>query len=453
MSIVECLIASTISVSRPLRICHECDLVSVIPPLDYSQSARCPRCDHELMARKRAPAQHALALAVAATVALVTALAFPFISFSARGIERAISLTDAIAILSSGSYTLLAIVLWLVLVLIPLLFLAQMIWIHAALLLDHQPPKARLMLRALRHFEHWMMGDVFLIGVLVSLVKIMSLATIGFGVSFWAFCLFVVLMLLLTRSIDSDWLWERIAAEPPPPAHVVAGDSGRAQKVAGCPVCGTLNDYRHHSPCPCHCRRCGEKLHLRRRFSLQHTMALVLLSILLYIPAMVLPIMTVSSLDETTTQTIMGGILLLLDHGDFPIAAIIFIASVVVPIAKLLALGWLCLKVRRPQPWRPEVRTRLYRITEFIGRWSMIDVFVVALLAALVRLGSLMSVSAEPGIIAFGAVVVITMIAAMSFDPRLIWDAVDSNPGTDSGADTSTSSSPAAAGQPQETGP
>lgn len=312
-----------------------------------------------------------------------------------------------------------------VLLILPLIYLGLVIWLHASLMAGRSPPQATLMMRSIRHFEQWMMGDVFLIGVLVSLVKILSLASVGFGVSFWAFCFYVVLILLLTRSIDRDWLWERIAPEPAPPVHLRPGAGGMAQQVAGCTACGCPNHYdpRHAN----HCHRCGEKLYLRRRHSLQKTLALLLVSVILYIPAMTLPIMTVSSLSDTTTQTIMAGVLLLLDYGDYPIAAIIFIASVVVPVAKLLALAWLCYKVKRPGPFRPEVRIRLYRITEFIGRWSMIDVFVVALLAALVRLGSLMSVAAEPGIIAFGAVVVLTMIAAMSFDPRLIWDGADSD--------------------------
>ncbi|GHC22315.1 paraquat-inducible protein A [Kushneria pakistanensis] len=401
------------------------------------------------MVRKRAPAQQALALAIAAVVALITSLAFPFISFSARGIERAISLTDAMAILSTGNYTVLAIVLWMVLLLLPMLYLGMVIVIHAAFLLGHRPPRGMLMLRTLRHIEHWMMADVFLIGVLVSLVKILSLASIGFGVSFWAFCLFVVLMLLISRSVDRDWLWNLMAPEPTPPAHTRAGRTAQSQKIVGCTVCGTVNDYLHHQPC--YCRRCGEKLHMRRRHSVQKTLALLLVSALLYIPAMVLPIMTVSSLNDTTTQTVIGGVLLLLDHGDYPIAAIIFLASVVIPVAKLMALFWLCLKVGRPQPWRPEVRMTLYRVTEFIGRWSMIDVFVVALLAALVQLGVLMHVSAEPGIIAFGGVVILTMVAAMSFDPRLIWDAAD-HADLDNNYTSIPSPQPVVAGKAQETG-
>ncbi len=155
--------------------------------------------------------------------------------------------------------------------------------------------------------------------------------------------------------------------------------------------------------------------------TLERTWALLLTGAVLYVPAMVLPIMNTVSFGATTPQTIIGGILHLAETGSLPIAVIIFVASIVIPIAKLLALGWLCWVARRAQTLKPEIQIRLYRITHFIGRWSMIDVFVVAILAALIQAGVLMSVSPGPGILPFAAVVIITMIAAMQFDARLLW--------------------------------
>ncbi|WP_407657390.1 PqiA/YebS family transporter subunit [Kushneria phosphatilytica] len=415
---------SAITTSPPsrLRVCHECDMVSVVPPLAESEAAHCPRCHHVLYSRKHCPAQHALAVAMATLIALLMALPFPFIAFEARGVTRSIDLFDAMTILTSQHYATLALLLWLVLLVLPLLFLLGVILIHAALLSGRRLPAPGLMMRSLRHIHRWMMGDVFLLGVLVSMVKILSLAEIHFGTSFWSFCAFVVLMIATVRRIDMDWLWERmVGPERRLPDNIVPGRTGASQHIMGCPACGQVNRIRRLGP---HfCTRCGERQHLRGHQSLQKTLALLLVSVMLYIPAMALPIMQVTSLGDGTPQTILGGVLLLLSHGDWPIAAIIFLASVVIPIAKILALGWLCLKSYRPNPWRPDIRLRLYRLTEFIGRWSMIDVFVVALLVALVRLGSLMSVTPGPGVLAFAAVVILTLLAALSFDPRLIWDA------------------------------
>ena len=135
-----------------------------------------------------------------------------------------------------------------------------------------------------------------------------------------------------------------------------------------------------------------------------------------------LPIMTTDQLGSATDSTILGGVVLLVHHGSYPIAAVIFVASVMIPISKLLALSWLCWSVARRHPTSHQERTRLYRATELVGKWSMTDVFVVAILVALIQLGGLLRITAGNAAIAFGGVVIVTMLAAESFDPRLIWD-------------------------------
>jgi len=171
-----------------------------------------------------------------------------------------------------------------------------------------------------------------------------------------------------------------------------------------------------------HCPRCEAPLHPRKERSLERTAALVIAAALCYVPANVLPIMTVTSLGKAQSDTIFSGVVYLLTHGMWPLAAIVFTASIFVPVLKLLILTFLLVSVRRSSRWRPVERTRMYRITEAIGRWSMVDIFVVTILVALVRLGSLATIHAQAGAVFFGAVVVLTMLAAESFDPRLIWD-------------------------------
>ncbi|MDX1268573.1 MAG: paraquat-inducible protein A, partial [Oceanisphaera sp.] len=157
------------------------------------------------------------------------------------------------------------------------------------------------------------------------------------------------------------------------------------------------------------------------------TLALLAASVVMYLPANLYPIMITTSLGDTTPSTIIGGVLLFVQNGDLPIAMIIFVASVLVPVSKMLALLWLCYVVRQQQrPLSRLSRIRLYRITEFIGRWSMVDVFVVAILVALIRNGSIMSIEPGAGALAFTAVVVLTMLAAMMFDPRSIWQGASS---------------------------
>jgi paraquat-inducible protein A len=170
------------------------------------------------------------------------------------------------------------------------------------------------------------------------------------------------------------------------------------------------------------CPRCGAVLHDRKLNSIARTWALVLAAFVFYIPANVLPITTVISLGKAQSDTIMSGVIYFIHTGMWPIALVIFLASVFIPLLKLLILIFLLISVQRKSTWRQQDRTRLYRITEIIGRWSMVDIFVVTILVALVHLGGLATIHAGPGAVFFGAVVVITMFAAMSFDPRLIWE-------------------------------
>jgi len=171
------------------------------------------------------------------------------------------------------------------------------------------------------------------------------------------------------------------------------------------------------------CPRCGSTLHQRKPNSLKRTWALVLAAIIFYIPANLLPVTVVISFGKSQSDTIMSGVIYFIASGMWPIALIIFVASILVPMLKLTILTFLLITVQRKSAWRPKDRTRLYRITEAVGRWSMVDIYVVTILVALVNLGNLATIKAGPGAGFFAAVVVITMFAAMSFDPRLIWDA------------------------------
>ena len=174
------------------------------------------------------------------------------------------------------------------------------------------------------------------------------------------------------------------------------------------------------------CPRCGTRLHRRKPNSIKRTWALVIAAFIFYIPANLLPITTVVSLGNAQSDTIMSGVIYFIHSGMWPIALVIFVASVFVPLLKLFLLTFLLISVQRKSSWRRKDRTQLYRITEVVGRWSMVDIFVVTILVALVKLGALASIQAQSGAVFFCAVVIITLFAAMSFDPRLIWDTEES---------------------------
>ncbi len=170
------------------------------------------------------------------------------------------------------------------------------------------------------------------------------------------------------------------------------------------------------------CPRCGAAVHRRKPNSIARTWALLIAAVVFYVPANLFPVMTVISLGKAQSDTIMSGAIYLLHHGMWPLALVVFGASVVVPMLKMAALGYLLVSTQRGSRARTVDRTRIYRITEAVGRWSMVDIYVVTILVALVNLGNLATIEAGAGALFFGGVVVLTMLAAESFDPRLIWD-------------------------------
>jgi paraquat-inducible protein A len=171
------------------------------------------------------------------------------------------------------------------------------------------------------------------------------------------------------------------------------------------------------------CPRCGGTIHVRKPHSMATTTALLLSAALLYIPANLLPVMDMRTLFGDEQDTIMSGVLSLVQEGSWPLALLVFLASIVVPLLKLVVMGWLLLSVARRSPGNALHRSKLFRRVEFIGRWSMLDVYAISLLVALVQMRSLAMIHVGVGALAFGSVVVLTMLAAQSFDERLLWDA------------------------------
>ena len=190
--------------------------------------------------------------------------------------------------------------------------------------------------------------------------------------------------------------------------------------LAGCHTCGKVSPVTLG-----HCPRCGSHLHLRKPNSIQRTVALMVAATALYIPANILPIMTVVELGDVTENTIISGMMTFWRQGAYPIAIVIFTASIVIPLLKIVALTWLCLAASGKLHPSPEMLGKIYWFTELLGRWSMVDIFVVGILVALVQLGNYMTITPGPGALAFAGVVVLTMLAAMSFEPRLLWDRLE----------------------------
>ena len=197
--------------------------------------------------------------------------------------------------------------------------------------------------------------------------------------------------------------------------------------LLSCHACDMLSPMAFEGePCP----RCGAVLHHRKPGGVTRAWAFLLAAYLLYIPANLLPIMVTQSIFGTQRDTILSGVVYLWLSGSHMLALVVLIASVIVPLAKMMILTLLLLSVRRKTSWRIREQTRLYALVEIIGRWSMLDIFVVALLASLVRVGTLATIAPGDGALAFASVVVLTMLSSLSFDPRLLWDALETSPST-----------------------
>lgn len=206
--------------------------------------------------------------------------------------------------------------------------------------------------------------------------------------------------------------------------------TGRQLGLYSCHTCGRVSERQGHAApdAPLACPRCGTHLHHRNPRSLERAWAYTWAAIVLYLPANLLPVMTTISLQGAVDHTILGGIHELWMNRDWGLAVIVFVASVAVPIVKIASLVLLLLSAGRNSTWCSRERTALWRGIEAVGHWSMLDVFVVVLLVGMIHFGPLAGVEPEPGLVAFGAVVVLTILGVSSFDPRLLWPDPADNP-------------------------
>lgn len=397
--------------------CPDCDLLQTMPADFSSGTARCARCDAKLFSRKKNSIDRTLALAVTGLILFVLANSFPFLIFDLEGNVRETILISGIWELFRQGNVELASLVFVTTFIAPLMQLMCLVFVLTPLKLGLAPRLLPGVFRLALRLQPWSMLDVFMLGILVSMVKLAKLADIGPGIASYSFLAFVFAHAAMLASIDSYRIWERwdeLGRKNQEPADLTEG-------AASCHACSLL------CPAPgpgirARCPRCGAGLHSRKPGGVGRVWALIVAALIFYIPANVFPVTTITTLVDVQTDTILSSVIYFLNTGVWPIAVVIFTASIVVPLAKIIILSFLAASVQLKSRWNPVDRTRLYRFTEIVGRWSMVDVFVVTVLVALVNVGNMASTRAGSGATWFAAVVVITMFAAEAFDPRLIWD-------------------------------
>jgi paraquat-inducible protein A len=416
-------------IEAKLIACHECDLLQWETALSEGGTARCQRCDATLYSSLPATSDRALAFTVAAAILFAVANCFPIIGLWVNGTLVETTLFGAASSLYANGMWPIAGLVFVTTILMPSMNIAAVIYLLLPLQLGGFPQRPEIVLRVLRHVAPWGMIEVLMLGLLVALVKLQHIASVVPGVAIWAFG--AVMVLLATAAVTSNRraIWARIGSvqNDGDVSHALNANSTAATAArAGfftCHDCDLLSKpvaHVHGASCP----RCGTTLHPRKPDSLKRTWAFTVAAMILYIPAVLLPVMVTSTLFGAQSDTILSGVAYLWTTGSWLLAAIVFIASVVVPMLKILSLIYLAWSTQLCSPLIPRQRTRIYRTVEFVGRWSMLDIYVITILVALVQFGSVATIEAGPGAIAFGAVIVLTMFAALSFDPRLIWDSV-----------------------------
>lgn len=400
---------------RDVIVCHACDHLFDAVPYRDGQQLNCTYCGEVLRVSHPNWLMRAAAFTVAGIILFAVSLMFPFIGLEAAGQVQSSRLLSGVWALLGREQYLLSSLVFITIFLMPLVELLGLSYVIGSRLLNRKPPGLRRVLHLLFVIRPWNMMEIFFIGVLVTTVKLGDIATLLPGAGLYAFGGLILVLIYSHTHLDRSALWQWLQHE-----NCFTGCEDDPLEV--CHDCGAQvgRSLLEHDD---HCPRCHAVVHARIPASYQKTLALLIAATILYIPANTLPIMNTVTLGVGTADTIMSGVVHLYHAGNVGIALIVFVASVLVPIAKILAIAYLLWVVRRGGRGNPRHQTVLYRITEFIGRWSMIDVFVVTLLVALVQFGVLANIEPGGAIVCFAGVVVLTMLAAETFDPRLIWDA------------------------------
>ncbi len=368
----------------PSRLaCHHCGAVYRRVPLEKDHLALCARCDTILETKSEFTAHSWLAIVITAMITFTLANIYPLGTLVVQGTAKSATFLDAVVVAWQAGYPEVALLTFAVGFLLPAVHLCLLMWVLGPLAMGRLPLFFENTLRIIDHLTPWCMVPVFLLGALVAIVKLVGLATFHLGVGLFATVATAVLITSLLR-LNAEKLRHmahdlNLSFDEPPPAK---------------------------SPSPA---------------LLNRTWALIFTAIILYIPANLLPIMHVDALNGASGHTIMGGVIELWKMGSWDIAAVVFIASVFVPVLKIILLAVLVWLTQKRSRLDLKARTKAYALVEFIGQWSMLDVFVVILLSALGKFGNLLDIAPGAGAVAFGGVVVVTMLAAMGFDPRLSW--------------------------------
>lgn len=418
-------------------LCRACDLVVQVPPYKKGVTCICPQCKSELRSGSRVSLYNLAVVSIASVIMLFTSVTLPFMTISSLGISQSMSLTSIVFVLHKNWSLLVAIFLLFTFCCPLIMHLIVIGIVFFGLKVN------RFIANTYTFCHRFCMVDVFLLGVMVSLIKLVSLADISFHPGFTSAIVFSVLMVWCYSHGSPYKIWNLIRPHDEELRNATVGMRGIDQGLIMCRHCGMVYKrkgrksnkldqelesskiscaddkylYRGEHKCP----RCGHSNDNRSVMMYQKTAALLIAAVILYIPSNVYPIMFTNYLGSNVGSDILDGVISLWGMGSYFVASVILIASICIPIAKILCILLLLYITKYGFKGYPSRYNKLYRIILFIGRWSMIDVFVVIIMATVVRM-SVLTISPGIAVVFFCFTVLVTMLAAEEYDERMLWD-------------------------------
>ncbi|WP_050309360.1 membrane integrity lipid transport subunit YebS [Yersinia pseudotuberculosis] len=396
-----------LSTARAQRCC-ECDALFTLPPLGGNQTAYCPRCNAQITSGRDWSLTRLTAMACAMLLLMPFAFTEPLISIRLLGTRIDASLLAGIWQMSRQGDPITASMVAFCILAAPVTLTFSILYLRIG---SRIGINLRPILLILERLKEWVMLDIYLIGMAVACIKVKEYADIMPGTGLIAYLALTLLSILTLVHLNLEQLWERFYPQEQPP--------GPQETLRVCLSCHYTGHPDSHGRCP----RCHTPLRHRRRHSLQKTWAALIAAIVLLLPANLLPISIVYANGARIEDTIFSGVVSLASSGNFPIAAVVFIASVLVPFTKVIVLITLLLSIHLKTQHSLKTRMRLLRLITWIGRWSMLDLFVIALMMSLINRDQLFSFTMGPAAFYFGSAVILTILAVEWLDSRLIWDA------------------------------
>ncbi|PWI34177.1 paraquat-inducible membrane protein A [Vibrio albus] len=396
---------------RKVRLCQGCELPVDLTPVPNGKSAYCPRCGTQLYRGGKHALSGNLALAITCLLLFIPSHLFPFINIRLIGVTFTATIPSGIYSLIQEGFPELAILVFFCSSLAPFAVCVSVVGAHIALR-KRWFKVLKYSLTLSQCLKHWVMLDVFLAAIAISCFKLQDYADIQVDTGLYGLILLQIFILMLITRISVRRYWERWQPE---------STYSFEHKHVHCHHCHLSQ------PDGSHCLRCQKPLHHRKPYSVQKTWAYLIAATVAIFPANLIPISILFTNGQRLEDTILSGVASLITEGMQGIALIIFIASIIVPAAKILGIGCILIYLHFGKRNIRKQLMSVYFAVKWIGKWSVMDIFVISIMMTLVDRGRILNFTPGYGAIAFGAVVVLTMLATESFDPRLIWDGKSSS--------------------------